>query len=138
MPFPPTALRCRHGQTIRDSSSSYKIKYVIAIKKFLNPKGHQTPISGLKVTAILLKGLIWPIGGVASGRDCVCSLRSRLVLLLGSCSPCVFPTHLIGIYNSVQMFEPFRRQVKCSHKNGQFSKANLFQVSTIFELNVFD
>ena len=26
------------------------------IKNFLNPEGHQNPISGLKVTAILLKG----------------------------------------------------------------------------------
>ena len=49
------------------------------IKDFLNPEGHQNPISGSKVTAILLKRWIWPIGGVASGRVCVCSLRSRLV-----------------------------------------------------------
>ena len=34
---------------------------------------------GSKVTAILLKGWIWPIGGVASRRVCACSLRSRLV-----------------------------------------------------------
>ena len=51
-PFPPTALRCRHAQTFRDSSSSYKIDYVIVIKNFLNPKGHQNPISGSKGMAI--------------------------------------------------------------------------------------
>jgi hypothetical protein len=33
------------------------------IKNFLNPKGHQTPFSGSKVTAILLKRWILPIGG---------------------------------------------------------------------------
>ena len=55
------------------------IKYVIVIKTFLNPEGHQNPISGSKVTVILLKGWILPIGGVASGRVCVCSLHSRLV-----------------------------------------------------------
>ena len=33
------------------------------IKNFLNLKGHQNPISGAKVTAILLKGVILPIGG---------------------------------------------------------------------------
>ena len=33
------------------------------IKNFLNPKVHQNPFSGLKVTPILLKVWIWPIGG---------------------------------------------------------------------------
>ena len=47
----------------RDRSSSYKIDYVIVIKNFLNSEGHQNPISGLKVKAILLKGWIMPIGG---------------------------------------------------------------------------
>ena len=55
-PFPPTALRRRHAQTVRDRTSSYKIDYFIVIKNFLNPEGHQNPISGSKVTAILLKG----------------------------------------------------------------------------------
>ena len=52
---------------------------VIVIKNFLNPKRHQNPVSGSKVTAILLKGWILPIGGLASRRVCACSLRSRLV-----------------------------------------------------------
>ena len=78
-PFPPTAVRRRHAQTVRDTTSSYKIDYVIMIKTFLNPEGHQIPFSGSKVKAILLKGWIWPIGGVASGSVCACSLRSRLV-----------------------------------------------------------
>ena len=52
----------------------------MVIKIFLNPEGHQNRISGSKVTAILLKGWTLPIGGVASGRVCACSLRSRLVL----------------------------------------------------------
>ena len=39
------------------------------IKNFLNPKGHQNPISGSKVAAILLKGWILPIGGASSGED---------------------------------------------------------------------
>jgi hypothetical protein len=46
---------------------------------FLNPEGHQKRIIGSKVTAILLSGWILPIGGVASGMVCACSLRSRLV-----------------------------------------------------------
>ena len=69
---------------VRDSSSSYRIDYVIVIKKSLNLEGHQNPISGSEVTAILLKGWFWPIGVVASGRVCVCSLRSRLVSLHNS------------------------------------------------------
>ena len=36
---------------------------VIVIKNFLNLEGHQNPIIGSKVTAILLKGWISPIGG---------------------------------------------------------------------------
>ena len=39
----------------------------MVIKNFLNPKGHQNPISGSKVTAILMKGRILPIGGASSG-----------------------------------------------------------------------
>ena len=52
----------------RDSTSSYKISYFIIIKKFLNSEGHHNLFRGLKVMAILLKGCIWPIGGVVSGR----------------------------------------------------------------------
>ena len=38
-PFPPTAfLRRHHAQTVIDSSSSYKIEYVIGMKNFLYPK----------------------------------------------------------------------------------------------------
>ena len=40
----------RHAQTVRDSTSTYRIDYVIVIN-FPNPKGHQNPISGSKVTA---------------------------------------------------------------------------------------
>ena len=52
---------------VKDSSSSYKIVYVIMIKNFLNPEGHQSCIIDSKVMAILVKGYILPIGGVASG-----------------------------------------------------------------------
>ena len=55
-----------YAQTVRDSSSSYKIDYVIVIKNFLNPEGHQNPINGSKVTVILLKGWILPIGGASA------------------------------------------------------------------------
>ena len=79
----PTALRRRHAQTVRASTSSYKIDCVIVIKNFLNPEGHQNPISGSKVTAISLKGWILPIGRVALGRVWACSLHSRLVLQSG-------------------------------------------------------
>ena len=65
-PFPPTALRRRHAQTVRDSTLSYKIGYVIVIKTFLNPEGHQNPISGPKVKDILLKGWILPLGRASS------------------------------------------------------------------------
>ena len=50
------------------------------IKNFLNPEGHQNPISVSKLKAILLKGWIWPIGGAQAGVGLPCSLPSRLVL----------------------------------------------------------
>ena len=40
----------------------------MVVKTFLNPEGHHNRIIGSKVTFILLKGLILPIGGAASGR----------------------------------------------------------------------
>ena len=46
--------------------NGYKIDYAIVIKNFLNPEGHQNPINGSKVTAILLKGQILPIGGASA------------------------------------------------------------------------
>ena len=45
----------------------------------LNLEGHLNRFIGSNVTAILVNGGILPIGGVASGGVCVCSLRSRLV-----------------------------------------------------------
>ena len=67
-PLVPASLRHCHAQTVKDSTYSYKIPYVIVIKNFQNPEGHQNCISGSKVTAILLKGPILPIGVVASGK----------------------------------------------------------------------
>ena len=65
-PFPPIALRRRQAQTVRDSFSCYKIDYVIVIKNFLNPKGHQNPIKGSKVRTILLKVWTLPIDGASA------------------------------------------------------------------------
>ena len=67
-------------QTFRDSNSSYKIDYVILIKTCLNPKGHQNPISGSKVSAILLKGWILPIGGASAVEGLQSTGLPRLVL----------------------------------------------------------
>ena len=61
-PLVPAALQRRHAKTVKESSSSYKIDYVIVIQNFLNHGGHQHCIIGLKVMPILLKGCILPIG----------------------------------------------------------------------------
>ena len=81
-PFPPTALLRRHAQTVRVSTSSYNTDYVIVIKNLLNPKGHHNCISGSKVTAILLKGLFFPIGGNSSVEGLQSMGLPRLVLHL--------------------------------------------------------
>ena len=102
-PFPPTALRRRHAKTVRDRSYSYKIYYIIVIKNILNPQKHQNPISGSKVTAILLKAWILPIGGVALGRVCACSLRIRLVWNLLWNKQCL----LLGCYMKLPFLNIF-------------------------------
>ena len=48
----------------------------------LNRLCQSDPISCSKVTVILLKGWILPIGGVALGKVGACSLRSRLVFVI--------------------------------------------------------
>ena len=83
-PFPPTALRRRHAHTVRDRCSSYKIDYVVVIKTFLNPEGHQHPISGSKVAAILMKWRILPIGGASAVKGLRSTGLPRLVLLFPS------------------------------------------------------
>ena len=97
-PFPLTALRRRHTQMVRDWCSSYKIDYVIGIKTFLNTEGHQIPISGSKVTAILLKGSIWPIGGASLGEGLRSTGLPRLVnsaiLFLQIIKTPSFPNHM--------------------------------------------
>ena len=42
----------------------------MVVKTFLNPEGHHNCTIGSKVTVILLKGWILPIGGAASERVC--------------------------------------------------------------------
>ena len=64
---------------VENGALSHKIDYVAIFKEILNLEGHLNRITGSRVTAILLNGWVLPVGGVASGRVCACSLRSRLV-----------------------------------------------------------
>ena len=61
---------------VEDGAFSHKINYVTIFQEILNLEGHQNPITGSIITAILLNGLVLPVGGVASGRVCACSLRT--------------------------------------------------------------
>ena len=65
---------------VGDGASTHKIDYVGKFKEILNFEGHQNRTTGSRVMAILQKGKLLPIGGVAFERVCACSLRSRLVL----------------------------------------------------------
>ena len=65
---------------VRNTSSSYKIDYVQLVRISLNPQVHQNCITGSIVTQILLEGGTFPIGRVALGKVCTCSLPSRFVL----------------------------------------------------------
>ena len=53
------------------------------IKNFLNPKDHQNPINGSKVTANLLKGWISPLGGASAVEGLPSTGLPRLVSLAG-------------------------------------------------------
>ena len=64
---------------VEDGAFSKKIDYVTIFLEILNLEGHQNRFTGSRVTAILLNWLVFPVGGVALGRVCACSLRSRLV-----------------------------------------------------------
>ena len=75
------SLRRRHALTVADGAFSHKIDYVTIFMEILNLEGHPNCITSSKITAILLNGLILPIGGASSGRVWACSLRSRLVYL---------------------------------------------------------
>ena len=50
---------------VEDSYSSYKIDYDTQVKDIINLEGRQNCITISKVMAILLKGWIFPVGGVA-------------------------------------------------------------------------
>ena len=64
---------------VEDGALSHKIDYVAIFKEILNLEDYLNRITGSRVTAILLNGWVLPVGGVASGRVCACSLRSRFV-----------------------------------------------------------
>ena len=64
---------------VKDIAFSHKIDYFSNFMEILNLKGHLSCFIGSKVTVILVNGGILPSDEVASGRVCVCSLRSRLV-----------------------------------------------------------
>ena len=57
-----------------DGAFSHKIDYITFFQEILNLEGHPNCITGSRDTAILLKGWILPIGEVAAGRVCACSL----------------------------------------------------------------
>ena len=77
-PFPPTALRRRHTQTVRVRSSSYKIDYVKVIKNFRNPKGHQNPISCLEVRPFYWRGGFCLSVELQRGRVCPAACAAGL------------------------------------------------------------
>ena len=66
---------------VEDAAFNKKKYVTFFFREILNLERNPSRISGSKVTAILLNGWILPVGGVASGRVCACSLRSKLVYI---------------------------------------------------------
>ena len=77
-------------------------------------------VHNVKVTAILLKGLIWPIGGVAWGRVCVWRLRSRLVIVGVQSHFCQWP----GFYGKLALDTKIQKVPKkiCKHRKFKMKK----------------
>ena len=63
---------------VEDGAFSHNIDNVTILGHF-NLEGDPNCNSGATVMAIFQNGWILPIGGVALGRVCACSLRSRIV-----------------------------------------------------------
>ena len=55
------SLRRRHAPMIKNGAFSHKRDYITIFWEILNLEGHQNRISGSRVRAILLNGLIFPI-----------------------------------------------------------------------------
>ena len=107
-PFPPTALQRCHAQTVRDSSFSYKIYYVIVIKNVLNLKGHQNPKNGSKGTALLLQGWILPIGWASAVEGLQSTGLPRLVYMYLT---------TVCYYNKIQIWPIYALLMVCIRHN---------------------
>ena len=66
------------------------------IENFLNPKDHPNPINGSKLTAILLKGWILPLGGDSAVEGLRSTGLPRLVYKLKSVPFGIGSTILVG------------------------------------------
>ena len=69
----------QHALMVEDGAFSHKIDYFTIFQEIQNPKGHQNCIIGSKVRAILLKGWILTVGGVAWGRVCAQPAKQALL-----------------------------------------------------------
>ena len=78
---------------------------------FLNPKGHQNPIDGSKIMAILLKGWILPVGGASAVEGLQSKGATPSSLYNKTTSSCLAP--LIPSSNPLVMPpEPLLQEVK--------------------------
>ena len=73
------SLRRRHALMVEDVVFSHKIDYVTIILKILNLEGHPNRITGLRVAAIWLNGLILPICRASAVEGLQSTVLPRLV-----------------------------------------------------------
>ena len=69
----------RQDQTVRDDASNQRIDYGPQVQGIRNLKGYRNCTTGPVVTDNLLNMWILPIGEVAYGRVCVCSLLAACI-----------------------------------------------------------
>ena len=60
--------RRHHTLMFEDGAFSHKIDYITIFKENLNPERYPNRITSSQVTAILMNGLILPIGGASAGK----------------------------------------------------------------------
>ena len=56
------SLQHRHAPMVGNGALGHKIDYFTILGEILNLEGHKNPITGLRVTAILVNAWIFPIG----------------------------------------------------------------------------
>ena len=95
------SLRRHHALIVEDVPFSHKIDYIPFVLEIFNLEGNSNSITGLRVTLILLNGMILPISGALAVEGVLSTGLPCLVSVLSYCS---FTAADLGIFVCSYMF----------------------------------